>query len=195
MSPTRYRRTAGASPSGASGIPRSIYKTGWYYTAAANTQTHIPVEAEMRCSPFFVAEDITLDRIGLEVTSAGTAGALIRLGIYEDNGDGIPGALVIDAGTVDATTTGVKEIVISQALARGDFHLAAAVQGAAATRPTIRAHSGSDAMFPAGHPTATQISAYPIAGSYQTGVTGALPATAAITNPTTVPPRVLVRVA
>jgi hypothetical protein len=51
-----------------------------------------------------------------------------RLGIYQDNGSGVPGALILDAGTIDASTTGQKSITISQSLS-GLIWLAAVEQG------------------------------------------------------------------
>jgi hypothetical protein len=54
------------------------------------------------------------------------------MGAYSDD-DGIPGSLIFDAGTVDSTTTGIKEITTSQTLPAGRFWLAAVVQGAAST--------------------------------------------------------------
>ena len=69
---------------------------------------------------FFVAEDRTFDRIGCGVTVA-VASTTQGLGIWKNDRAGIPGpgTLVLDAGTVDSSTTGYKEITISQALPAG----------------------------------------------------------------------------
>lgn len=69
--------------------------------------------------PFDVANTITIDRIGIEITTA-FAAAVYRLGIRNDDG-GYPGALLLDAGTIDASTTGFKEITISQLLSAGKY--------------------------------------------------------------------------
>jgi len=63
---------------------------------------------------FYEAVADTAIFIAIEVTalSAGSA----RLGIYADNGDTYPGALVLDAGEVDTGTTGAKAIAITEAL-------------------------------------------------------------------------------
>lgn len=74
--------------------------------------------------PYPIVRPMTADRIAVEVSTGGAAGALLRLGIYNDNGAGLPGTLKLDAGTVDSTTTGLKTITISHALARGLYWLA-----------------------------------------------------------------------
>lgn len=59
--------------------------------------------------------------LGVLVTTAGTAGHLARLGIYEDD-DGVPGKLVIDAGTVPVDPGSVptfESATISQFLRQG----------------------------------------------------------------------------
>lgn len=48
-----------------------------------------------------------VDRIGINVT-AGSAGAA-RLGLYADNGAGMPGSLILDCGTVDTTSIATVE--------------------------------------------------------------------------------------
>jgi len=58
--------------------------------------------------PFFTPIARTVTRIAIHVTTAVAGNA--RLGIYQDNGSIYPGSLVIDAGTVDTSTTGLKAI-------------------------------------------------------------------------------------
>jgi hypothetical protein len=61
----------------------------------------------------------------------GASGAVIRLGIYSPSSStGLPSTLVLDAGTVDATSTGYKQITISQSLNAGHYYLCALSQGA-----------------------------------------------------------------
>jgi hypothetical protein len=73
--------------------------------------------------PFVVPKTITLDRIAVNCTTLGTASNL-RLGIYSDS-NSEPGSLVLDAGAVDTTTTGVKALTINQQLTAGLYWLAA----------------------------------------------------------------------
>lgn len=71
----------------------------------------------------YIARTETVDRIIIEVTTA-YAGHEARLGIYANGADGLPGVLLLDAGTVSMATTGLKEIVINQTLTPGLYHLA-----------------------------------------------------------------------
>lgn len=73
-------------------------------------------------TPVIIGASETYTRIGCEVTTA-LAGQTTRLAIYEADTDGDVGALVLDAGTVDGSTTGVKEITISETL-HGKYYLA-----------------------------------------------------------------------
>lgn len=86
------------------------------------------VLGRMYYCPIFVDELTTYIRIGIYVDTAAAAGKKVRLGIYEWD-DGVPGDLILDAGTVDVDTTGAKEIVIAQALLRGAYFLAAVTDG------------------------------------------------------------------
>ena len=74
--------------------------------------------------PLIVGEQTTFTRIGVNVTSA-LASSEMCLGIYKADGDGrFPSTLILDAGTVDTSTTGEKEITISQTLEPGIYHVA-----------------------------------------------------------------------
>lgn len=116
---------------------------------AANMYRHFPngvptstiaeTNGSINAFPVDILTAITIDRIGIDVATAGSAGSVMRVGIYSDDGTGkIPGALLLDAGTVDCTTTGLKELVISQALAIGRYWFAAVPQGSPTTQPVIR---------------------------------------------------------
>lgn len=96
------------------------YYTGEYvpstssFTVAADRMYFIPFEVRSR---------ETWTRIGVEVTTLSSGDA--RLGIFEcDMSTGEPGDLVLDAGTVSTSTTGIKEITISQSLDVGFYFLA-----------------------------------------------------------------------
>ncbi|MEU7170314.1 hypothetical protein ABZ949_02335 [Micromonospora tulbaghiae] len=174
------------------GSPTTYYTTGRYYTtpAAARTTAVIPNGDGSLCgAPFFVGQPRGFDRIGVEVTTAAAA-TNVRLGIYADTGGGLPGALVLDAGTVDASTTGTKELTISTGLlAPGEYWLAAVAQGGS---PTFRALSGS--AWPIGITTlaaATASVVYAGGCTAAAAVTGALPSTFPTINNFTVSPPVI----
>lgn len=76
--------------------------------------------ARMYAMPFICPKAITLDQIGVYVSTLSTTTA--RLGIYADNGNCYPGALLLDAGTIDVTATGAKKIAINQALSANTLY-------------------------------------------------------------------------
>jgi hypothetical protein len=91
---------------------------GWYFASNAS----ISVEAGyIYYIPIFVSETTTFTAICTRVRTqiAGTA----RLGIFNWS-NGLPGTKILDAGTVDTSTTGVKSIIINQVLTRGYYFLA-----------------------------------------------------------------------
>lgn len=115
--------------------------TGHYFLTASpagsSTSSTLGV-GTLRLLPWIVHRAITIDRIGAEVTSAGDAGSKLRLGIYADNGNGYPGALVLDAGTIDGDSATVQSVTISQALSPGLYWVGGAVQVVSVTQPTVR---------------------------------------------------------
>lgn len=83
----------------------------------------------------------TLTAVSLEITSAGSAGSVVRLGVYADDGTGVPGSLIVDAGTIDGTilyATTPGQLVISKLRSVERVYLCAAGQGSPATQPTVR---------------------------------------------------------
>lgn len=89
----------------------------------------------MHFIPLAISETHTFIRIGVEVTTGGSAGSVLRFGLYDDTGANGPGALILDGGTVATTGTGAKTVVISQSLAPGRVWIAVVGQVAA---PTLR---------------------------------------------------------
>lgn len=59
------------------------------------------------------SRNLSVDQFTLEVTAAGTVGAVVRVGLYADNGAGKPGALIADNGTVDATVAAEKPLAVA----------------------------------------------------------------------------------
>ena len=127
----------------------------------------------------------TVDQMAIQatVTSATTN---VRLGLYSDL-DGVPDALLVDAGTVAIATLGTKTANIGPlALSKGRYWLAVCFQSAATTAGAIQGFTGTS-----GHPiykysdsalaalsfaAATHPAHFTISGAY---TSGALPASAA----------------
>jgi hypothetical protein len=94
----------------------------WHAALGANTAGGVAYAINTLFSVLFhCPKTITLDRIAITCTAAGSAGHKARLGIYESTSDVnlYPDALVIDAGEVDLDSTGTKSLTISQQLTGG----------------------------------------------------------------------------
>lgn len=90
-------------------------------------------------APFIVPVLRTFDRIGLSVVGAGTAGTVIRLAIYKDDGLAGPDQLVLDAGVVAGDAVASPSIVINQTLTPGLYWTGAAAQNVGGTLASVRA--------------------------------------------------------
>lgn len=106
-----------------------IKKTGRYFgsffTGGAITTQALTSANSLRAFPFFVPKTMKFDRIAIRVSTAATGTTpRVRLGVYEDKGDGnvYPGALALDAGEVAVNTIGLKELVIDLTLKGGKLY-------------------------------------------------------------------------
>lgn len=183
---------------------KGAYRPGCWYQCSPSvsvTTNNALGNGILRVAPMFVPRGITLDRLGLEVTGAGDADSVLRIGIYKDNGDGFPGDLLIDAGTVPGDAIAAcAEITIDQIVRKGLYWVGAVPQGVTTTQPTVRAFAPGAPLFSTYVPLTTGTA--PIAnaalniGWAKTGVTGALPSTWGTgVSPTSVAARVMMRVA
>lgn len=93
---------------------------GW---AAPSSDTQVPGSGVIYYVAIFVSELTTYDKIGVYVDVAGIAGSAAEMRVYAWNG-GVPGAQVLNAGSVTTTTTGERSVDISLSLARGYYFLA-----------------------------------------------------------------------
>ncbi len=103
----------------------------WYTvptTCTAMTVSTALTANRIYAHPFIVPKTITLDCIAVNCTTLIASGKL-RLGIYSDN-NGEPGSLILDAGEVNTSATGVKTLTISQQLTAGLYWLVAASNSA-----------------------------------------------------------------
>lgn len=186
-----WQAAAGGSSASAFGaIPRTGRYSGPSIPRLGNFGTIIAAEATLHCMPLIVLYGGTADRMLFNIDTGGTTGAICRLGIYSDS-SGYPGALLLDAGTVAAETTGVKSITISQALTAGTrYWLAIATQGGAGTRPSVSSLSAASTNAARNFLGSAAAATGEDEGSWtQTSVTGAFPAnfTASGTVSSTIP--------
>lgn len=101
------------------------YISGGYYGSGGNGQSTAGGWGldNLYCMPIFIGRRTAFDRIGARV-GGGTAGLVVRLGIYNDE-NGPLGAPLLDAGTIDGETGAAdKVIVINQTLDPGLYWLA-----------------------------------------------------------------------
>jgi hypothetical protein len=111
---------------------------GWYAGAVAL----ITVTAgRIYYAPIFVTEQTTYDRICVYVNTAATGTADPRVFAWNN---GVPGSLILSAGTVDTSTTGPKELTINLTLSRGYYFLAVRCTGT----PTLLGPDTAYAVVP-----------------------------------------------
>lgn len=113
----------------------SLIRTGDYFHPypVESVTTFTMVADVIYALPFFVARNLTIDRLRLEVT-AEVAGKIARLGIYANGTNLYPGALVVDAGTVSVNAVAVVAATISESLTKGLYWIVIASDDT----PTIR---------------------------------------------------------
>lgn len=145
----------------------------------------------LRCAPFDVPNSVQITRVGAEVLSAGDVGSKLRFGIYADDGTGRPGALLLDAGTINGDSATLQEITgLNLTLGPGRYWVACAVQSVATTQPQVRTLSS----IPIPVDTSTAGTGNSSGTGYSQGdVTGALPSTFSGTAISGVHPRMFVR--
>ena len=93
---------------------------GYHVRRDVTTQV---VPDRLHASPHSIYRRLTIDRIAVRV-SAVNGGGSGRLGIY-DSKDCTPNNLILDAGEVDCSATGVKAAVVEQQLAPGLYFFVA----------------------------------------------------------------------
>jgi hypothetical protein len=111
---------------------------------------------------------VTVTTLNIEVTVGGGAGSICRLGLYNTLSNGVPGRLIIDAGTTATTGTGAIAISISQFLRQG-WYFAAATFGVSA--PTTRQYALASESWALGDESPSNVGNTPIGYTY-TGASG-----------------------
>uniref|UniRef100_A0A6M3KAW7 Uncharacterized protein n=1 Tax=viral metagenome TaxID=1070528 RepID=A0A6M3KAW7_9ZZZZ len=95
----------------------------------------------------WIPRALTVDRIAIDVT-AGAAGKIAYVGIYNVGANLTPGSLLIDGGSISVAAVTVVAATVSQALTKGYYYVAVVSDGT----PTIRSILYS-AWSPLGYPT------------------------------------------
>lgn len=146
--------------------------TGQQSTATSNTLGN----SSLRLGPLYIPNDIRITSIGADVSSAGEASCTFRIGIYADTGTGLPGSLLLDAGTIAGDSNTIQTITANLALPTGLYWFGGAVQGAPTTQPTIRVGSPPPSFALSIGRGGTPAAGAAAMGYSQASVTAALPA-------------------
>ncbi len=166
-----------------------IPNTGYYVGPQGTRTLGATVQSVEYAIPIYLAVGGTLKRIGCEITT-GAASSVVRLGVRADK-NGLPGKLLLDAGTVDATAITASGIEISSLnlrLSAGLYWFTATPQGGT---PSLRFQTGDS------WPTAAGSLASALGASTSTGhittatITGALPATYTVSARSGALPRIV----
>lgn len=104
----------------------AIVTNNYYFCVGANLSIDVIAEDILYAVPFWSSHAETWTRIGVNIDTP-QAGASVRLGIFSNGAANKPGALLLDAGTIDASTSGAKEITISQALSANTVYWLASI--------------------------------------------------------------------
>lgn len=90
---------------------------------------------------FWVPATCTIDTIGVRVTTAGSAGSVLRLGLVETDSDGSPAnSTVLSDGTVVGTSTGARTVTFPspiQVVGGRWYAVAVTSQGTPSTKPIL----------------------------------------------------------
>jgi hypothetical protein len=160
---------AALTPVGSSVAAGAMYLSTGSTTKGTATRSN----GNVYLTPLYLPRACMLDRIGVEITSPGSSGAVVRLGVWAaDPISGLPTTLLLDAGTLDGTLTGFLELTINLNVGPGLIWVGAAGQGAPATGPTLRLHTGALLVNLPG-PVATAVMQGTVLGYVTSGVTGA----------------------
>ncbi len=169
------------------------FTSGKYYGPQGSRATATMTAGVLTVVPFWVPDTQVFSRMGVEVITGGAVGTVLRLGIYDDDGDGFPNDLILSAGTVNANTIGSKEITgLSPSLTPGLYWMACVAQGGA---PVVRTVANNIIGGAGAYTLATATASLPHPGYYESGVTGALPAIFSVFDTTATPALVVLQAA
>lgn len=158
--------------------------TGQYFRAVGNQTTAAATLNRLCYMPVEFGAPFTIDRLGVSVTTL-AASSVVRIGIYNSAANGFPGTLLLDAGTIDSSTTGLKEITVSQAVKIGRYWMAGVAQvGTPTTRVITNSKMSGGIGFlstftgGSGPTTVTLLVGTNPTNIFEDSISGALPATA-----------------
>lgn len=167
----------------------------YFYPYSAWTSTTTTLTLFRACLGYIPVQT-TIFALGAEVTVAADGG-VVRLGMYYDQA-GLPGKLLVDAGTISATSVTGQNAVLSSPLtvAPGWYWFGGVGQGYTSTGPTLR---GAASPPPATiqyftGPMTTGRATCAGVGMAMSNTSGALPTTFTVGNTIGAGPRLWIKV-
>lgn len=150
----------------------------------------------IRTAVMYIPTRVTIDQLGTEITVAGNAGAVMRVGIWDDV-KGLPNSVLADVSVAaDAVATPMVALGAPLTLEPGWYHVGGVLQNGATTQPTVRCcvNQTPDDGFLVFTNTTSSVS--PMGYSRGGYATGALPAwgTGVAISTTNLVPRLWARV-
>lgn len=160
------------------GIKRET-ASGLNYRPAGLVATQTLTNGVLGLAPLPVERRCLLTHMGAMVAVVGTVGAVIRLGVYADDGSGVwPGALILDAGTIDGTSNTAQTIDVTDLwLPRGLYWVGGVLQGAPSTPSQVRGVSTTGSVIMPNKNSDGFDMTIQNTCAVQASVTGALPST------------------
>ncbi len=150
----------------------AVWIAGRYYgsNAIGASSTLAVAASRLYVTAFYAPQPRAIDRVSINVTTAGAAGTVARVGVYKGSPDtGVPTTVHVDAGTVPTDTTGIKEATVTATL--HGFHWLAFVSSGT---PTVGSYSNAHILTVTGGATAAT-SSVPSAGRDTVTATDPLP--------------------
>lgn len=128
--------------------------------------------------PIQLFRDQSWNALGINVNTL-VAGGLVHAALYADNGDGYPGDMIINAGSFDCSTTGVKELVFPEPLALpAGLYWTLGIPTSSSIRIPVTTHTGTNAPGSYFHAGPAGANSTTLAGGYHYSQGSTPPATA-----------------
>lgn len=118
------------------------FASGIWYPMSGGGPTNSTAQGNgtLKAFPFEFRQPGVINALAAAWTTPGQAGSTLRLGVYADDGTGLPGALLLDAGTKATTGDTVIQDWTGLSLAvraNARIWFAAVIQGAPTTQPNV----------------------------------------------------------
>lgn len=145
----------------------------------------------LRLTPVYFPRPITIDQLGANITAAGDAGCVLRIGVFADAA-GLPGSVLADVTVpADAIANPMTTLGTPLKLAAGWYHVGGVVQGVTVTQPTVSVTTTAIDGFLIFNPSVTTVA--PV-GYSKGGITTALSAYGTTISTSNLSPRIWARV-